>query len=139
MAKQLYIVVIGCGRLGADLANRFSRSGDSVVVIDSDPQAFGALSQSYGGFRVEGDATELAVLKQAKANKADLLVAATGTDNVNLMVAQVTKSEWEIPKVLARVHDPGRGAVFQELGVDTICPTLAAVDLFLASAEALHR
>jgi len=92
MASDLFIVIVGCGRLGSHLANQLSRAGHGVVVIDTNEHAFGNLSPEYSGFRVEGDATELAVLKQAKVNKADLVVATTRADNINLMVAQVDSS-----------------------------------------------
>jgi len=133
MAADLFIVIVGCGRLGSRLANELSRSGHGVVVIDTDEQAFGKLSPEYSGFRIEGDATELAVLKQAKTDKADLVIATTRRDNINLMVAQVAKAAFGVPRVLARVFEPRRQAVYQRLGVETICPTSVAADLFLRS------
>ena len=133
MASDLFIVIVGCGRLGSHLANQLSRAGHGVVVIDANEHAFGNLSPEYSGFRVEGDATELAVLKQAKVNEADLVVAATRADNINLMVAQVAKTEFGVARVLARVFEPRREAVYRRLGVETICPTSVAGELFLKS------
>jgi trk system potassium uptake protein TrkA len=133
MASDLFIVIVGCGRLGSHLANQLSQAGHGVVVIDTDEHAFGNLSPEYSGFRVEGDATELAVLKQAKVNKADLVVATTRADNINLMVAQVAKAEFAVPRVLARVFEPRREAVYRRLGVETICPTAVAAEMFLKS------
>jgi trk system potassium uptake protein TrkA len=133
MANELFIVIVGCGRLGSFLANQLSRVGHGVVVIDSNEQTFGKLSPDYSGFRVEGDATELAVLKQAKVDRADLVIATTQGDNVNLMVAQVARTEFGVARVLARVFDPRREAVYRRLGVETICPTTVAADLFLKS------
>ncbi|HAU36419.1 MAG TPA: potassium transporter TrkA [Phycisphaerales bacterium] len=133
MANDLFIVIVGCGRLGSHLANQLSRAGHSVVVVDTDERAFGNLSPEYSGFRMEGDATEIAVLKQAKVGKADLLIATTRDDNVNLMVAQVAKTEFGIQRVLARVFEPQREAVYQRLGVETVCPTAVAAELFLKS------
>jgi trk system potassium uptake protein TrkA len=136
MAENLYIVIVGCGRLGAHLANRLSRDGHGVVTIDIDERAFAGLSPEYGGFRVEGDATELAVLKQAKMDKADVVIATTREDNVNLMVAQVARRVFAVPRVLARVFDPKREGVYRLLGIETICPTSVAADLFLGSVGA---
>jgi trk system potassium uptake protein TrkA len=133
MASDLFIVIVGCGRLGSHLANQLSRAGHGVVVIDSEERAFGNLSPEYSGFRVEGDATELAVLKQAKADKADLVIAATRDDNVNLMVAQVAKTAFGVARVLARVFEPRREAVYRRLSVETICPTTVSAELFLKS------
>lgn len=133
MASDLFIVIVGCGRLGSHLANQLSRAGHGVVVIDTNEHAFGNLSSEYSGFRVEGDATELAVLKQAKVNKADLVISTTRRDNINLMVAQVAKAEFAVPRVLARVFEPRREAIYRRLGVDTICPTAVAAEMFLKS------
>jgi len=131
MKNSLYIVIVGCGRLGADLANRLSRDGHAVVVIDRDEATFGALSADFSGFRVEGDATQMAVLKEAKLKKADILIATTHEDNVNLMVAQVAREILCVPHVLARVFDPRREQVYAQLGIETICPTSVAADMFL--------
>lgn len=133
MADEQFIVIVGCGRLGSFLANRLSRVGHGVVVIDSDDRTFGKLSPEYSGFRIEGDATELAVLKQAKMDEADLVVATTREDNVNLMIAQVAKAEFGVARVLARVFEPRREEAYRRLGVETICPTAVAADLFLRS------
>lgn len=133
MANELFIVIVGCGRLGSHLANQLSRSGHGVVVIDVDEHAFGNLSPEYSGFRVEGDAIELAVLKQAKVNKADMVISTTQKDNVNLMVAQVAKTEFGVSRVLARVFEPRREAIYRRLGVETVCPTSVAAELFLKS------
>ena len=133
MAPHLYIVIVGCGRLGSHVANRLSRDGHSLVVIDLQESAFANLSPEYSGFRVEGDATERTVLKQAKVDKADLLIAATRDDNVNLMVAQVARAAFKVPRVLARVFNPKREAIYRRLGVETVCPTLVAAELFLKS------
>ena len=136
MASQLFIVIVGCGRLGSYLANRLSKAGHGVVAIDVDEGAFRNLSPEYSGFRVEGDATELAVLKAAKVGNADLVVAATRDDNINLMVAQVARSAFSVGRVLARVFDPNREGVYRSLGVETICPTALAGELFLQSITA---
>jgi trk system potassium uptake protein TrkA len=136
MASDLFIVIVGCGRLGSHLANRLSRAGHSVVVIDRDEQAFRNLSGEYSGFRVEGDATELAVLKQAKVDQADMVIAATRDDNVNLMVTQVARTAFAVSRVLARVFEPARKGVYHRLGIESICPTSVAAELFLESIAA---
>jgi len=131
MKNNLFIVVVGCGRVGARLANRLSREGHSVVVIDADEATFNDLSPDFSGFRVDGDATEIAVLKEAKVNEADVLIATTHEDNVNLMVAQVARKIFGVARVLARVFDPKREEVYARLGIETICPTSVAVEMFL--------
>jgi len=131
-----YIVVIGCGRLGSLLAAQLSAQGHSVVVIDRNESAFENLSGEFSGFQIVGDAAELATLKQAKADKADCLLAVTTEDNVNLMVAQISKTVFEIPAVLARVFDPAREAIYAEFDIETISPTQLSADLFLQKLDA---
>ena len=130
-----YIVVIGCGRLGSLLASQLSAQGHSVVVIDQKEATFENLSGEFSGFQIVGDASELATLRQAKAEKANCLLAVTQEDNVNLMVAQIGKIVFEIPTVLARVFDPAREAIYSEFGVETISPTHLSADLFLQKLD----
>jgi len=136
MAANLYIVIIGCGRVGSFLASRLSHLGHAVIVIDKDESTFAGLSPQFSGFRQEGDATQLAVLNHAKLDKADVLIATTHKDNVNLMVAQIAKKVFNVKKVLARVFDPKREAVYRHLGIETICPTSLAAEMFLHAVDA---
>lgn len=135
--QRFFIVIVGCGRLGSYLANRLSRDGHSVVVVDINESTFDALSAEYSGFQVEGDATEFAVLKQAKTDRADLVIAASREDNINLMVAQIAKKIFHVPRVMARVFDPKREELYRALGIETICPTSIAGDVFLESLTPL--
>ena len=131
MKNSKYIVVVGCGRLGSLLANRLSRDGNSVVVIDRVETVLDDLSPDFSGFRINGDATHMAVLKAAKLKNADVLIATTSEDNVNLMVAQVAQKVFRVPHVLARVFDPRREEIYAQLGIETICPTSLAAGIFL--------
>ena len=131
MVSNRYIIVVGCGRLGSILANQLSSLGSSVVVIDREETAFENLSTEFSGFRVTGDAAELAVLRQARIEKATCLLAITSHDNVNLMVAQVAQTVFAVPQVIARINDPSREAVYREFGIETVCPTNLTVVAFL--------
>lgn len=129
-----YIIIIGCGRLGSFLANRLSNEGHSVVVIDIDPNAFNMLTADrFSGFRVEGDATELAVLKQAKIDKADVVIGATHDENVNIMAAQIAKNTFNVPKVLVRILDPNKESFCRSIGIKCICPTLIAAEKMIGA------
>jgi trk system potassium uptake protein TrkA len=139
MRKSLYIVVVGCGRLGSHLANRLSSQGHSVVVIDRYEATFDSLTPEFSGFRVEGDATQMSILKQAKVKEADVLIASTHYDNVNLMVAQVARSIFGVPKVLARVFDPRREQVYARLEIETISPTTVAAGKFLEAIREIEN
>ncbi len=131
MKNSRFILIVGCGRLGSQLANQLSRDGNSVVVIDKDEATFSNLSPDFSGFRVNGDATRMVVLKEAKLKKADVLIATTHEDNVNLMVAQVARKIFSVPHVLARVFDPKREEFYAQLDIDTVCPTSLGANLFL--------
>lgn len=131
MKNSLYIVIIGCGRLGSHLANRLSGAGHSVVVIDRHEDSFSSLSPDFSGFRVTGDATQISVLKDAKVKQADILFATTHDDNVNLMAAQIGRKIFGISQVMARVFDPKREEVYARLGIGTICPISMAAEKFL--------
>lgn len=133
MVANQYMIVVGCGRLGSLLANRLSSLGNGVVVIDREEAAFENLSTEFSGFRVTGDAAELAVLRQARIDKAQCLLAITSYDNVNLMVAQVAQIVFGVPQVMARVNDPSREAVYREFGIETICPTNLTAAAFLSA------
>ena len=131
MSTSLYIVIVGCGRLGSLLANQLSREGHSVVVIDKSESVFDNLSSDFSGFRILGDATRISVLREAKLKSADIFFATTQDENINLMVAQIALKIFNISHVLALVFDPRREQVFTKLGVDTICPTSVAAEMFL--------
>ena len=130
---ELFVVVVGCGRLGSMVANRLSLTGHHVTVVDNREAAFAALSPEYSGFHVEGDATEFATLREADVDQADVVVVATENDNINLMVGQVARRMLGVRKVIARVSEPGREGVFYELGLDTICPASIVSDEIVES------
>jgi trk system potassium uptake protein TrkA len=129
--KRQYVVIVGCGRFGSYLANRYSRDGSSVVVIDPNPDSFAALSADISGFTIEGNAFEYAVLRQAKTGKADLLVAASEKDSTNLFCAHVAKTHFRVPEVVARVYDPELARMYEGTGITTVSPLLIAAERFL--------
>ena len=103
-----YTIIVGCGRLGASLASRFSEDGGNVLVIDEDKNSFRKLSPNYGGMVIQGDATEISVLKRAEIKNATSVIAVTNHDNTNVMVAQLAKELFHIDNVIARLYDPDR-------------------------------
>ena len=123
------VVVVGCGRLGALIASRLSSRGVEVVVIDLHEGAFDTLSPEFSGFRVAGDATELAVLRKARVGEASSVIVATRDDNTNMMVAQVAKQVLGARHAVARVFDPAREAIYHGLDIETVSPTTLAADV----------
>lgn len=135
MQKLENIVIVGCGRLGSLLALTLSRQGNNVIIIDKDESTFELLSFDFTGFQIPGDAAELSVLREAKLNKADCLLAVTGNDNLNLMVAQIAKIVFSVSTILVRVFDPQREELYRDLGLVTISPTKLASEVFLQTLE----
>lgn len=134
----LFIVIVGCGRLGSYLANHLSRNGHSIVVIDSRETAFDNLNEDFSGFRMEGDATEFSVLKESKMDRADLVIAATRGDNLNIMVAQIAQKIFHAPRVMARVFDLRREEIYRLMGIETVSPTSLAAKELLQSLSSPH-
>jgi trk system potassium uptake protein TrkA len=130
MADKRYVVIVGCGRFGSFLANHYSKAGSSVVVIDRDPESFTALAADFSGFAIEGSASEFAVLKQAKTDRADLFIATTDKDSVNLFSAQVAKRHFKVREVIVRVYDPKLTTMYEGTGITTICPPLVFAEHF---------
>jgi trk system potassium uptake protein len=114
--------------MGSMVANRLSRQGESIIVIDSNEKAFEALTTDFSGFQVVGDGTQIEILRQAKVEQADLLLVLTGNDNVNMTVAQIGLRHFKVKRTIARVLYPDRESIFQQLGVETISPIRLAVD-----------
>ncbi|MEC4987647.1 MAG: TrkA family potassium uptake protein [Oscillatoria sp. PMC 1068.18] len=131
MPNPQYIVIVGCGRLGSILASNLSSGGNSVVVIDSNDNSFNHLTSEFSGFKIVGDAAELSVLQTAKVNQADCLLAVTNNDNINLMVAQLAQTVFQVPTVLARIFDPEREQIYRDFGIETISPTQLSAEAFL--------
>ncbi|HNW99949.1 MAG TPA: TrkA family potassium uptake protein [Candidatus Cloacimonadota bacterium] len=128
MKEKLYIIIVGCGRLGSAMGNHLSLKGHSIVMIDLKSDAFHKLNTEFSGFKMEGDATEFSVLQQAKIEKADILMSLTDDDNINIMVAQIAQKFFGIKKVIARIVDPLKQTIYADLGLDTISPTLITQD-----------
>ncbi len=135
MKKSLYIAVIGCGRLGSILASDLSQQGHEVVVIDRDRSAFARLAIEFSGFSLTGDAAEMNLLQAAKLNKAQVAIAVTGKDNLNILVSQLAKNLFQVPIVLTRILDPNKEEIYQQLGLTTISTTKISAVAFLQTLQ----
>ena len=136
--KNDFIIIVGCGRLGANLANTLSDEDGNVLIMDTTKESFRRLSADFGGLSVVGDGTDLATLKEAQMDKAHAVIAVTDDDNTNIMVAQLARDMFGVKNVIARLYDPERESVYQDLGIDTICPAILSakeVDKLLDKCE----
>ncbi|HOP99740.1 MAG TPA: TrkA family potassium uptake protein [Acetivibrio clariflavus] len=125
----MQIIVIGCGKVGSRFAQVLSEEGHDVVVVDKDSNSFKILDPDFNGITVTGAPIDQDVLKKAGIETADALAALTPDDNINIMVCQLAKEIFKVPKVIARIFDPAREQVFHEFGLTTICPTKMTVEV----------
>ena len=125
--KSDYVIIVGCGRLGANLASALSDDGGNVLIMDKDRGSFRRLSTSFGGLSVVANGTDLDALKDARIEAASTVIAVTNNDNTNIMVAQIARDMFHVDNVIARLFDPERESVYQEFGIKTICPAVLSV------------
>jgi trk system potassium uptake protein TrkA len=127
-------VIVGCGRVGAAVAEAFDRAGHQVIILDRSTTAFDKLDGTFGGTAIRGDGTDEDVLRRAGAEDADLFLALTEGDNRNTMSAQLAAEALGAARVVAKINDPLRASAYADLGLATICRTDLMLDAILAYA-----
>ena len=125
------IIIMGCGRVGAQLASMLDAQKHEVIVLDVSGHSFRRLSPNFGGTALLGDGTDSEVLKKAGIETADAFVAVTEGDNRNLMAAQIAKYIFNKDKVICRIYDPLRKDVYETLGLEAISPTVVFANLLM--------
>lgn len=131
----MYIIIIGCGRLGSTLAKELSDAGHDVSVVDSDAARLDTLGSGFNGLRVKGIEYDNDILLEAGIEKADYVIAVTPADNINITVSLIAKNIFKAPRIIARVNDPGKKSVFERLELETINPTEISVYLLKSRIE----
>lgn len=125
------VIVVGCGRVGSQLANMLSDNGNNVCVVDRNPDAFSNLGRNFNGSTVQGVGFDVDVLQRAGVEECDVLAAVTQLDNANLMCAEVASRLFDVPHVIARLYNPDHERAYMQLGIDYVCGTsLVAEDVF---------
>ncbi|MBI4295145.1 MAG: TrkA family potassium uptake protein [Chloroflexi bacterium] len=117
-------IIMGCGRVGAQLASILDAEGHKVTIMDVDSYSFRRLPPWFSGSAVIGDGTDEEALEAAGIEYADAFVAVTQGDNRNVMAAQIAKHIFKVPRVLCRIYDPVRKEIYESLGVEAISPTI---------------
>ncbi|HEV8249262.1 MAG TPA: TrkA family potassium uptake protein [Gaiellaceae bacterium] len=129
----MFVIVLGGGKVGANVARSLVRAGHEVVVVESDRARFETIEAEFRPFAILGDATELYVLERAGIKRPpDIVVAATGDDEDNIVICQLAKEKYGVRKVIARVNDPRNQEHFDLLGIR---PTVAATPMIMALIE----
>ena len=125
------VIVVGCGRVGSQLASMLSDNGANVCVIDLKADAFANLGRNFNGSTVQGVGFDEDTLVKAGVDECDVMAAVTQSDNANLMCAEVASRLFGVPHVIARLYNPDHERAYMQLGIDYVCGTsLVAEDIF---------
>ncbi len=124
----MHVVVVGCGRVGRELAVDLEAAGHAISIIDKNKSAFRRLPDRWGGQAVVGFGFDRDTLEQAGIEEAGALAAVTNGDNTNIVTARIARENYEVPNVVARIYDPRRAAVYQRLGIPTVATVSWATD-----------
>jgi trk system potassium uptake protein TrkA len=116
----MHVIVVGCGRVGSELAGALERQEHTVAVIDKNRNAFRRLPDTFGGKTVLGFGFERDHLEEAGVRDAAALAAVTSGDNSNILTARIARENFEVPNVVARIYDPRRAMIYQRLGIPTV-------------------
>jgi trk/ktr system potassium uptake protein len=132
----VFVLIVGCGRVGSAIARNMIAKGHDVSVLDEDPEAIALLErgldrpwEDHGGQFTVGTALEMDALLAAGIENADAFVAATDGDNTNLVIGQVAQKRFDIECVVVRVLDPARADFYAARGLRTVSPTKTAIDV----------
>ena len=116
----MYVVILGCGRVGSTLARSLTRRGHSVAIIDQLAEAFDRLGDDFPGQTVTGVGFDRDTLIEAGIEKADAFAAVSSGDNSNILAARVARETFGVESVVARIYDPRRAEVYERLGIPTV-------------------
>jgi len=117
------LIVVGCGRVGAELCYHLFKSGHQVVAVDIDKQSFNRLHPDFRGRTLEGEGLAEGVLERAGIREADGLAAVTNSDTLNAVVAHAARTLYNVPNVVARNYDPNLRSVIEAFGLQTVGST----------------
>lgn len=128
----MYVVVAGGGKVGYYLAKALVNEGHEVLVIEKDRRKCEVIAEDLGSVVMRGDAAEAATLGDAGVSRADVVVAATGDDEDNLVICQMAKRKFQVPRAIARINNPKNERIFKLLGIDA---TVSSTDLIMSHIE----
>jgi trk system potassium uptake protein TrkA len=117
------VVIMGCGRVGALLADLLDRDGHEVTIIDLDAYSFRRLPPEFHGTALVGNGLDEDTLRRAGIEQANAFVAVTQGDNRNIMASQMARQLFNVHRVLCRIYDPLRRDLYAQLGLEAISPT----------------
>jgi trk system potassium uptake protein TrkA len=122
------VVVIGSGRLGASVAINVAKEGHQVTIVDKEEAKFRNLGNDTVVRKMTGNIFGDEILEQVFGDKTDIAIVVTGKDDINIMIGQMIKLKRNVSRVIVRIFDPPLAEVYQQLGLETICPTNFALE-----------
>jgi trk system potassium uptake protein TrkA len=128
----MYVVVAGGGKVGFYLAKTLINEGHEVLVIERDRKKSDLINEELGSVVLRGDACEASILSEAGVNRADVVVAVTGDDEDNLVICQMAKKKFNVPRTIARINNPKNEQIFRLLGIDA---TVSSTDVIMQQIE----
>jgi trk system potassium uptake protein TrkA len=124
----VHVVVVGCGRVGSELAAALERGGHDVAIVDKNARAFRRLPAGFSGKAVTGFGFDRDTLSEAGIDKAGAFAAVTNGDNSNILCARIARETYGIENVVARIYDPRRALIYQRLGIATVATVAWTTD-----------
>ena len=132
----MFILIVGCGRVGSSVARAMLQEGHEVSCLDEDPESHARLEvgldkawEDLGGRFTVGAGLETDALVAAGIEEADAFIASTDGDNTNIVISQIAQRRYEVPTVIARILDPYRAEWYATQGLRTVCPTRTAIEM----------
>jgi trk system potassium uptake protein TrkA len=127
----VHVVVIGCGRVGTELAGSLNLAGHTVAVVDKNARAFRRLPSTFNGKQVVGFGFDRDHLAEAGIEEAGAFASVTNGDNSNILCARIARETYDIERVVARIYDPRRALIYQRLGISTVATVAWTTDQVL--------
>lgn len=128
MPQKRKVIILGCGRVGAELARLLDGDGHDVTIIDPEVEAFRRLAPGFQGTVLAGDGLDDEMLGRAGIGRADAFIALMDGDNHNIMASEIAKHVHKVPTVISQIKDPLRGEAFDALGIESVSPTVLGAD-----------
>ena len=129
--KRNKFIVIGSGRLGSNIATTMSEHGEDVIIIDAQDDSFRKLQESFSGYQVVGDATDLSVLENSYIKHAKTVVITTDSDNVNIYLSHLCFYVYNVPRIFVRLSDTDKGKLLDGTNIKAIYPFNLSYDEFM--------
>lgn len=125
----MYVIITGCGRMGSTLARDLANEGHDIAIIDSSSERLNSLGSGFNGNRIKGVEYDTDILRMAGIEYANVFLAMTPDDNINIAGAQIARDIYRVPRVIARICEPQKEFIYKRLNIETISPTQSGANI----------